>query len=75
MAENSTRHIETLREMEALKRQYQIRCSHHELEFSAMEKRINCVVCGKAWTFVQERGYSQLKQVFSAERDDYLPVS
>jgi ribosomal protein S27E len=74
VAENSTRHIDTLREMEAYKRQYQVRCSHHELEYSAKEKRITCVVCGKTWTFVQERGYSEVKQVFAAERDDYIPM-
>jgi peptide subunit release factor 1 (eRF1) len=74
MAENSTRHIDTLREMEAYKRQYQIQCSHYELEFSMKEKRITCAVCGKAWAFVKERGYSDIRQVFSAERDDYIPM-
>jgi ribosomal protein S27E len=74
VAENSTRHIDTLREMEAYKRQYQVRCSHHELEYSAKEKRIICAVCGKTWTFVQERGYAELKQVFSAEHEDYFPM-
>ncbi|MEM3094042.1 MAG: hypothetical protein QXX64_00235 [Nitrososphaera sp.] len=37
MTENSVRHIDTLREMEAHKRHYQIRFSHHELEFSAKD--------------------------------------
>jgi hypothetical protein len=74
VAENSTRHIDTLREMEAYKLQYQVRCSHHELEYSAKEKRIACAVCGKAWTFVQERRYSEVKQVYAAERDDYIPM-
>jgi hypothetical protein len=58
LIENSVRHIDTLREMEAHKRHYQIRCSHHELEFPAKDKRITCAICGKNWTYVQERGYS-----------------
>ncbi len=49
VSENSTRHVDTLREMEAHKRQYQVRCSHHELEYSGKEKHITCTVCGKAW--------------------------
>ena len=73
LSENSVRHIDTLREMEAHKRQYQIRCSHHELEYSAREKRISCTICGKAWTFVQERGYSDTKHVYAAEKDEYIP--
>jgi hypothetical protein len=74
VSENSTRHVDTLREMEAHKRQYQVRCSHHELEYSVCEKRITCAVCGKAWVFDRERGYSDVKQVFSAEKDDYMPM-
>jgi hypothetical protein len=74
VSENSTRHIDTLREMEAHKRQYQVRCSHHELEYSAREKRITCAVCGKARVFDKERGYSDVKQVFSAEKDDCIPM-
>lgn len=69
VTENSVRHIDTLREMEAYKRHYQIRCSHHELEFSAKDKRVTCAVCGKNWTFVQERGYSDPRQVYAAEKD------
>jgi hypothetical protein len=69
LTENSVRHIDTLREMEAHKRQYQIRCSHHELEFSAQSKRITCAICNKNGTFVQERGYSDPKQVYAAEID------
>jgi len=48
LTENSVRHIDTLREMEAHKRHYQIRCSHHELEFSATDRRITCAICGKS---------------------------
>ena len=72
VTENSVRHIDTLREMEAHKRQYQIRCSHHELEFSAKDKKITCAVCGKKWMYVQERGYSEQKQVYASEKEDYL---
>jgi ribosomal protein S27E len=60
--------------MEAYKRQFQIRCSHHELEYSARDKRITCAICGKVWAFAQERGYAEVKQVFAAEKDDYVPM-
>lgn len=70
LTENSVRHIETLREMEANKRHYQIRCSHHELEFSIKDRRITCAICGKNWGYVEERGYHDQKQVYFAEQDD-----
>lgn len=73
MAE-SVRHIDTLRELEAYKRQFQIRCSHHELEYSAAEKLITCTVCRKNWLFVKERGHSSRKDVYSAEKDDYISM-
>lgn len=69
MTENSVRHIDTLKDMEAHKRQYQIRCSHYELEFSAKEKTITCAICSKSWLYVQTRGYSNPKQVYAAEKD------
>lgn len=72
MAENPTRHIDTLREMEAHKRSYQIRCSHHELELAAKERRITCAICGKNWVYTQDRGYSDLRQVYSAEKEEYM---
>ena len=56
--------------MEAHKRHYQIRCSHHELEFSAAGRRITCAICGKNWMFVKERGYSDTRQVYAAEKDE-----
>jgi len=56
--------------MEMHKRQYQIRCSHHELEFSAKDKLISCVICGKNWIFVKERGFSDPRQVYNAEKDE-----
>jgi hypothetical protein len=69
LAENPVRHVDTLREMEAHKRHYQIRCSHHELELSARDRRITCAICCKNWAYVQERGYSDPKQVYAAEKD------
>ena len=47
--ENSVRHIDTIKEMEALKLEYQIRCSHYELELIGDEKKITCIICGKNW--------------------------
>ena len=70
MAENSVRHIETLREMEAHKRNYQIRCSHHELQLGEGGKSITCSICGKRWVYTEERGYRNAQRIFSAERDE-----
>ena len=69
LAENSVRHIDTLKDMEAYKLNYQIRCSHHELEFSQIERRITCVICGKTWGYVQDRGFKDQKQVYAAEKE------
>jgi hypothetical protein len=70
MTENSVRHIETLREMEAHKRHFQIRCSHHELELAESEKSITCAICSKQWQYTEERGYLDSRKVFVAEKDD-----
>ena len=56
-------------EMDSMKKQYQIRCSHYELELFKNENRITCVICGKNWDFLEERGYSHKKQAYSAERN------
>ena len=69
MTENSVRHIDSLREMDSMKKEYQIRCSHYELELFKNENRITCVICGKKWEFLEERGYSHKKQAYSAERN------
>lgn len=69
LTENSVRHIDTLREMEAYKRHYQICCSHHELEFSIKDRRITCAICGKNWGYMEKRGYYDQKQVYVAEQD------
>ncbi|MGZ5510151.1 MAG: hypothetical protein ACXWFC_06710 [Nitrososphaeraceae archaeon] len=50
MTENSVRHIDTIKEMEAMKLEYQIRCSHYELEFLHGEKKIIAL-------FVEKIGY------------------
>lgn len=70
LAENSVRHIDTQREIEAHRGHYQIRRSHHEMKFSTKDKHITCSICSKNRPYVQDRGYSELKQIFSAERDD-----
>ncbi|HEX7141072.1 MAG TPA: hypothetical protein VF222_01200 [Nitrososphaeraceae archaeon] len=69
MTENSVRHIDTIKEMEAMKLEYQIRCSHYELEFLHGEKKITCVICGKNWLFLEERGFSKIKSAFVAEKN------
>ena len=69
MTENSVRHIDTIKEMEAMKLEYQIRCSHHELEFLPSEKIITCVIRGKNWLFLEERGFSKIKSVYVAEKN------
>lgn len=69
MTENSVRHIDTIKEMEAMKLEYQIRCSHHELEFLPHEKIITCVICGKNWLFLEERGFSKIKLAYVAEKN------
>jgi ribosomal protein S27E len=69
VTENSVRHIDTIKEMEAMKLEYQIRCSHHELEFLHNEKIITCVICGKNWLFLEERGYSKIKSAYVAEKN------
>jgi len=55
--------------MDSMKKEYQIRCSHYELELLKNENRITCVICGKNWDFLEERGYSHKKQAYCAEKD------
>ncbi len=69
LAENSVRHIDTIKELESLKYEYQIRCSHYQLEFSSDSKTITCAICNKIWNFVEEKGFSKLIQVYKAELD------
>lgn len=70
LTENPVRDIDALREMEAYKRHYQIRCSHFELELHTKDKRISCAICGKNWQYIFDRGYSEQKQVYASERDN-----
>ena len=55
--------------MESVKREFQIRCSHYELELEVLDKQISCTICGKNWYFTEERGYSIRKKVYLAEKD------
>jgi hypothetical protein len=68
--ENSVRHIDTIKEMEALKLEYQICCSHYELELIGDEKKITCIICGKNWLFLEERGFMKIKSVYTAEKNE-----
>jgi hypothetical protein len=70
VAENPVRHIETLRELEAHKRHYQIRCSHHEIELAEDGMSITCSICGKLWKFAEQRGFREPRKVFAAEKDE-----
>jgi len=56
--------------MESFKHEFQIRCSHFELENSIEDKRITCTICGKNWFFSEERGYSIKKKIYSAEKEE-----
>jgi hypothetical protein len=69
LTENPVRHIDDLREMENLKREYQIRCSHYELEYSSKNKIISCTICGKNWSFIENRSYSRTKEIYTAADD------
>jgi hypothetical protein len=55
--------------MESLKHEYQIRCSHYELEFFSKDKRIGCTICGKNWSFLEDRGYSKPKEIYTADKE------
>lgn len=69
LAENSVRHINTIKELESLKYEYQIRCSHFKLEFSSKDDIIKCSICGKIWNFIEEKGFSNLIRIYDAETD------
>jgi hypothetical protein len=58
--------------MDNLKREYQIRCSHYELELLAREKKITCSICGKIWNYLEERGYSIKKEIYCSDINDYF---
>jgi hypothetical protein len=66
---NSVRHIHTLGEIGSYKRHYQMRCSHHKLQFSAKDTRMTCATSSKNCPFVQDRDYFDPKQIYAAEKD------
>jgi hypothetical protein len=71
LTENSVRHISALKEMEALKYQYQIRCSHYKLEFSSQEKSITCAICQKNWFLNKEDNTAaRNKEIYIADNQD-----
>lgn len=69
LTENSVRDINNIKELESIKYEFQIRCSHYQLEHSANDKAISCPICGKIWNFVEEKGFSKMIQVYKAELD------
>ena len=69
LTENSVRDINNIKELESIKYEFQIRCSHYQLEYSSNDKAISCSICGKIWNFVEEKGFSKLIQVYKAELD------
>ena len=72
MTENSVRNISSIREMEALKYQYQIRCSHYKLEHSPNERSIRCAICQKDWHFNKDLGTANRRtEIYLAEKEDY----
>jgi hypothetical protein len=70
LSENSTRNIKAIKEMETFKHEFQIRCSHYELEQANGDYRITCTICSKIWFFSEERGYSIKKKIYAAEREE-----
>ncbi|CAN5436025.1 hypothetical protein BH18THE2_BH18THE2_31870 [soil metagenome] len=71
MTENSVRHISAIKEMEALKYQYQIRCSHYKLEFSSHGKSITCAICQKNWFHNKEDiTAARNKEIYIADKQD-----
>lgn len=69
LTENSVRNINTIKELESLKYEYQIRCSHYELELLIDDKIITCSICGKKWGYIKEKGFSKMIHIYKAELD------
>jgi hypothetical protein len=70
LTENSVRHIDTIKEMEALKHQYQIRCSHYKLEFTFRGKFISCAICQKNWHLsTDEIDSGKNKEIYLADKE------
>lgn len=71
LTENSVRHISAIKEMEALKFQYQIRCSHYKLEFSSQGKSITCAICQKNWFLNKEDNTAARNtEIYIADKQD-----
>jgi hypothetical protein len=71
LTENSVRHISAIKEMEALKYRYQIRCSHYKLEFSSRGKSITCAICQKNWFLDKEDNTpARNKEIYVADKED-----
>ena len=70
LVENPVRHIDTLRQMDDLKHEYQIRCSHYELEFLPNDRQISCTICRKKWSFINEEGFSKPRKIYKADREN-----
>lgn len=68
LTENSVRDINAIREMEALKHEYQVRCSHFELQYSVSDKSISCAICSKRWLFHEKKGFQNPLETYIAER-------
>lgn len=64
MTENSVRDIDFIKQMETLKFEYQIRCSHYKLEYNQEDKQILCAICSKRWLFAGKEGFSKIRTIF-----------
>jgi len=72
LTENSVRNISSIREMESLKYQYQIRCSHYKLEHTPSEGLIKCAICQKIWYFNKDMStVSRRTVIYLAERENH----
>jgi hypothetical protein len=72
LTENSVRNISSIREMELLKYQYQIRCSHYKLEHTPSEGFIKCAICQKIWHYNKDMSAVNRRTViYLAEKEDY----
>lgn len=56
--------------MEALKFQYQIRCSHYKLEFSHDDKSISCAICQKYWFLNKDSSTNRKKEIYLADKEE-----
>ena len=44
--------------------------SDYELELIDDEKKITCIICGKNWLFLEERGFMKIKSAYTAEKNE-----